>query len=108
MRPEQYHGSIDVSIVREVPVTWADVAAWASAVAGIGPDSPRFATYVTAWDVPGKVRAAKLDGSFARIVASVDAVAPHELAQLRPLLDDPRRRDDADHRGDHFLRHLRQ
>lgn len=92
----------------EVPVTWADVAAWARAVADIGPDSPRFAAYVTAWNVPDKVRAAKLDGSFARIVGSVDPVPAHEFAQFRPLLDDPRRRHDADHRGDHFLRHLGQ
>lgn len=53
----------------EIPVTWSEVAAWCQAVAGIGPESWRFAWYVNGWDVPGKIRQAKLAGTFEATVA---------------------------------------
>lgn len=106
--PRMYRAAHALDLFGEIPVTLTDVATWTRAVAGIGPDSPRFAAYVRAWNVPDKVRAAKRDGTWTALAASVDPVAPDELPQFRPLLDDPRRRHDADYRGDHFLRHLRQ
>lgn len=48
----------------EVPCTWSDVAAWCVAVAGIAPGSPRFVSYARGWNVPDKVRAAKLAGTY--------------------------------------------
>lgn len=53
----------------EIPVTWPEVAAWTVAVAGIAPDSWRFAWYVRVYDVPSKVRAAKLAGTFDQLTA---------------------------------------
>ena len=51
----------------EIPVTWPEVAAWTIAVAGIAPDSWRFPHYVRGWNVPEKVRAAKLAGTFDQV-----------------------------------------
>lgn len=48
----------------EVPVTEADVRLWLLAVPRIDPDSPRAAHYVRGWNVPDKIRAAKLSGWF--------------------------------------------
>lgn len=48
----------------EVVVTWDDVRLWLMAVPRIDPDSPRAMRYVTGWDVPQKIRAAKLSGWF--------------------------------------------
>lgn len=52
----------------EVPVSWPEVAAWLEAVPRIPPDSPRAAHYVRAYDVPGKIARAKIDGTFEAIV----------------------------------------
>lgn len=46
----------------QVAVTWPEVYAWCEAVAGITPDSPRLAAYISAWCVPEKIAAAKLAG----------------------------------------------
>lgn len=35
--------------------------------AGVDPDSPRAAHYIALWDVPGKVRASKLKGTFHKL-----------------------------------------
>jgi len=48
----------------EVPVTWDDVALWVDAVAGIARDDWRFPVYVRGWNVPEKIRRAKLAGQF--------------------------------------------
>lgn len=66
----------------EVPVTWPEVAAWCEAVAGIAPDSPRFALYVRAYDVPGKVAAAKVSGEFESILSSEAPEWPSRLARI--------------------------
>lgn len=52
----------------EVPITHDDIARWCEAVAGIPPDSPRFARYVRGYRVVDKVRAAKLAGTFDAIL----------------------------------------
>lgn len=52
-----------------MPVTWPEVIAWTRAVAGLGPESWRWAYYVRAWDVPEKVRAAKRAGTFDQVIA---------------------------------------
>lgn len=51
----------------EVVVTWDDVRLWLAAVPRIDPDSPRAANYFTGWNVPAKIRAAKLAGTFEAI-----------------------------------------
>lgn len=52
----------------EVVVTADDVAAWLEAVPRIDPNSPRAAHYVLAYDVPGKIKAAKVSGLFDALV----------------------------------------
>ena len=53
----------------EIPVTWPDVDAWCWAVAGLPPHSWRRRYYIEHWNVPEKIRAAKLSGAFHRIIA---------------------------------------
>lgn len=48
----------------QIPCTFAEVALWCVAVAGICPDSPRFAHYARGWQTVAKVRTAKAAGSF--------------------------------------------
>lgn len=48
----------------DVIITQADIRLWLETVPRINPDGPRAAHYVKWWDVPQKVRQAKLDGSF--------------------------------------------
>lgn len=48
----------------EVVVTWEDVRLWLTVVPRIDPDSPRAGRYVLNWNVPAKIRAAKLAGWF--------------------------------------------
>ena len=48
----------------EVPVTWDEVYLWCEMVAGIPRDSWRLPVYVKGWDVPNKIRAAKLAGTY--------------------------------------------
>lgn len=49
-------------------VTQADIDRWLVAVPRIDPASPRAARYVTAYDVPAKIAAAKACGQFERIL----------------------------------------
>lgn len=60
----------------EVPVTWGEVELWVEAVAGIGRDSWRFDYYCTHWNVPAKIRAAKLAGTFEALLAFSPAGRP--------------------------------
>lgn len=48
----------------EVRVTHQDIDDWMSAVPKIDPSSPRAAWYARAYDVAGKIRSAKLAGTF--------------------------------------------
>jgi hypothetical protein len=54
----------ELDLFGQVAVTWPEVVDWVARVAGITPDSPRWLAYVQAWDVAGKVRAAKLAGDW--------------------------------------------
>ena len=65
----------------EVPVTWPEIWAWLEAVPGISRDSWRAGYYLKFWDVPAKIRAAKLAGCFDEIIARTG----------RPALPDPGR-----------------
>ena len=58
-----------VDLFGEVAVTADDVRAWLRAVPRLDPDSPRARWYVDAYDVPAKIRAAKLAGTFESITA---------------------------------------
>lgn len=51
-----------VDLFGEIPVTWPEVEAWVLATVGLSPQSPRFRYYVTWWNVPEKIRAAKREG----------------------------------------------
>lgn len=51
-----------------VIVTLDEVELWLTRVAKLPPDSPRRAYYVECWDVPGKIKAAKLAGTFNRLM----------------------------------------
>lgn len=44
----------------EVPVTWPEVEAWVKQTVGLEPGSPRYEWYVRGWNVPDKVREAKM------------------------------------------------
>lgn len=52
----------------EIPVLLDDVLAWMLAVPRIPPGSPHFAAYVRDYNVPDKIRAAKLAGEFEAII----------------------------------------
>lgn len=56
----------------EVPVSFEDIDAWLVAVPRIDPESPRAAYYVKNWDVPAKIRQAKLAGMFESIVTRAE------------------------------------
>ncbi len=81
------HPAID--LFGQVPVTWEEVFLWLEAVPGIARDSPRAAQYVRDWNVPEKVRQAKLEGSFEAAV-SRPSDAPR-WGQFAALLDAARR-----------------
>lgn len=63
----------------EVPVTWGEVYQWCAAVAGITPESWRFRYYCEHWNVPDKIRAAKMAGTFERITGG-----EHTTGTARP------------------------
>jgi hypothetical protein len=69
MRPALY------DLFGEVPVTRADVALWLECVPHIDPCSPRAEWYVKGWDVPSKIRQAKLSGRFDKLKRPPDANA---------------------------------
>lgn len=48
----------------EVPVTHEEVFTWCEVVAGIPRDSWRLNWYLRSWNVPDKIRQAKLRGEF--------------------------------------------
>jgi hypothetical protein len=53
----------------EIPVTHEDIEAWVHAVAPRWMEPRRsFESYVRAWDVPAKIRAAKVSGTFEAII----------------------------------------
>lgn len=66
----------DVDLFGEVVITHQDVHDWLLAVPRIDPSTRRAAWYVTAYDVPSKIRQAKLSGTFAAIVATKDNGPP--------------------------------
>lgn len=48
----------------EVPVTTLDIRLWLVCIPRMDPDSPRAAWYVKGYNVAGKIRAAKVAGTF--------------------------------------------
>lgn len=56
-----------VDLFGQVPITHDDVAAWLRAVPRLEPGTPRAAAYVRGYDVPGKIAAAKQNGTFEQI-----------------------------------------
>lgn len=56
--------------------TAIDIIRWTYAVAGIRPDSPRFAYYVSRWNVPFKVSRAISAGTFADTVKNCPPLDP--------------------------------
>ncbi len=71
-----------VDLFGEVPVTWPEVWAWCEAVAGIPRESHRAARYAAGWNVPDKIRRAKLAGTF-ELVISREPPPPHWWARFR-------------------------
>lgn len=60
----------------EVPVTTPEIDAWLRAIPRIEPGSPRAAYYVKHWDVPAKIRAAKLRGEWHQVERLADQREP--------------------------------
>lgn len=58
MRPQER------DLFGEVIVTQADIRLWLETVPRINPDGPRAAHYAKYWDVPHKIKQAKLEGRF--------------------------------------------
>lgn len=56
--------TIDKSLFGGHVVTADDIAAWLRAVPRLDPTGPRAARYIAAYDVAGKIAAAKADGTF--------------------------------------------
>jgi hypothetical protein len=52
----------------EVPVTWPEVWHWLETVPHIPRESWRAAYYLKCWNVPDKIRAAKLNGTYENII----------------------------------------
>lgn len=59
------HPALD--LFGEVPVTWDEVYLWCEKVPRISRDSWRLSWYLRGWNVPEKIRAAKLSGDFQRL-----------------------------------------
>lgn len=57
------------------------------AVANLPADSPRFAYYVSRWDVPGKIARAISDGSFYAAVANCPPIDPSWVRFVPAALD---------------------
>lgn len=58
MRPSLY------DLFGQVPISTLDIEQWLLAVPRIRPDTRRAAWYVKAYNVPDKIKAAKLAGTF--------------------------------------------
>lgn len=71
-----------VDLFGQVPVTVQDVESWLRAVPRIDPHSPRAAHYVRAYDVPAKIAAAKLAGTFESITAPREPPPGHWWARF--------------------------
>ena len=69
----------NLDLFDQVRVTWSEVEAWTRATAGIGRDSWRFDWYVRGWNVPDKIRAAKLAGKW-----PLSIMAPPGTGQKKP------------------------
>ena len=65
--PEALPAAVD--LFGTIPCTFAEVALWCLAVAGIAPSSPRFTHYARGWRVVEKVREAKATGHFEDILS---------------------------------------
>jgi hypothetical protein len=68
-----------------------DLVKWVFAVANIRADSPRFAYYVSRWNVPEKIATAKAAGTFAALIATCPPIDPDWLRFVPNALDECRR-----------------
>ena len=59
-RPKKYTVYCPFDLFGEIPVTYDELVLWCEVIAKVRPDSWRFDWYVKNWDVPSKIRAAKL------------------------------------------------
>lgn len=64
------------SIASQEKLDALDLIRWVFAVARIPADSPRFAYYVSRWDVPNKIARAKAAGTFAEMVKNCPPIDP--------------------------------
>ena len=63
-------------ITSQINLEAVDLIKWVFAVARIPADSPRFAYYVSRWDVPGKIALAKAAGTYADTVKNCPPIDP--------------------------------
>jgi hypothetical protein len=64
--------SYDLDLFGEIAVSNDDIIMWIETVPRIPRDSPRAAYYVEHWNVVGKIRAAKREGTFPFAAAAND------------------------------------
>jgi hypothetical protein len=62
------HGRLARDLFFEIPVTWPEVWHWLEASPKIPRNSWRAAYYIEYWNVPDKIRAAKLNGTYQQIM----------------------------------------
>jgi hypothetical protein len=68
----------------EVPVTWPEVFAWLKAVPRIDPESARADWYIRQWNVPDKIRRAKVEGWFDSVISTAEVRASDFVARRMP------------------------
>lgn len=68
-------------LFNEVPVTWEEVRAWVRAVPKLDPDTAFAEYYIKAWNVPDKIRRAKMNGTYDELVGGQEGL---NREQLRP------------------------
>lgn len=67
-KPKKCTRNPALDLFNDVVVTLDDVELWLDLVALLPRNSPRRDYYVKSWDVPGKIKAAKLAGLFDRLI----------------------------------------
>jgi hypothetical protein len=63
-----HHGRQARDLFGEIPVTWPEIWDWLEAIPKIPRDSWRPVYYIEYWNVPEKIRAAKLNGTYHQII----------------------------------------
>lgn len=65
-----------------------DIIKWTYSVAKLPADSPRFAYYVSRWDVPSKIEHAKQSGRFAEIMTKCPPIDPAWIRLVPAALEE--------------------